>query len=138
LPATLACGSFVDAVARLERTTATEPLRTGTLSSARDFTDIRDVVRAYVAIAERGRPGRAYNVCAGTAVPLRHCLDVLLELAARHITTELDPVLVQADDIDIQVGDAARLRALTDWRPLIPVDQSLADMLAHRRREGRP
>jgi GDP-4-dehydro-6-deoxy-D-mannose reductase len=136
LPITLACGSFVDAIARLEQADTVEPLRTGTLSSARDFTDIRDVVRAYGVLAERGRAGRVYNVCSGTAVSLQHCVDVLVGLAARPIPSVLDPALVQPNDVEVQVGDCERLRALTDWRPIIPVDQSLADMLDYRRQEG--
>ena len=94
------------------------------------------MVRAYEALAERGRPGRAYNVASGAAVTLRHCLDVLLGLAARPISSELEPGLVQANDVEVQVGDSARLRDLTDWEPVITVDRSLADMLDHRRQEG--
>jgi GDP-4-dehydro-6-deoxy-D-mannose reductase len=136
LPTTLACGSFVDAIARLEQADTAERLRTGNLSSARDFTDVRDVVRAYSVVSERGRAGGVYNVCSGTAVSLQHCVDVLLELAAKPITSELDPALVETNDVDVQVGDCERLHALTDWRPVIPVDQSLADMLEYRRQEG--
>jgi GDP-4-dehydro-6-deoxy-D-mannose reductase len=135
LPTTLACGSFVDAVARLERTDTPERLRTGNLSSARDFTDIRDVVRAYALLAEKGRAGSVYNVCSGTAVSLQHCLDVLLRLAARPIALDLDPALIQPNDVKVQVGDGERLRALTQWRPVIPVEQSLADMLDLRRQK---
>ena len=137
LPPTLACGSFVDAIVRLEHAGSDDRLRTGNLGSVRDFTDIRDVVRAYVLVAERGRAGSVYNVCSGSAVSLQHCLDVLLGLAARPIASELDPALVQANDIEIQVGDHGRLHELTDWSPVVPVDRSLADMLDHRRREGR-
>jgi GDP-4-dehydro-6-deoxy-D-mannose reductase len=136
LPTTLACGSFVDSIARLEQADPPEALRTGNLSSERDFTDIRDVVCAYGLLAERGRAGRVYNVCSGTAVSMQHCVDILLGLAARPMRSEVDPALVQTNDVDIQVGSHERIRALTDWRPNIPVDQSLADMLDHRRQKG--
>ncbi len=135
LPTTLACGSFVDKIARLEQADSDEPLRTGRLISARDFTDIRDVVRAYRLLAERGRAGRVYNVCSGSAISLQHCLDVLLGLATRHIATEVDPALVQANDVEVQVGTYDRLRAAVGWNPTVPLDQSLADML-ERRRQG--
>ena len=137
LPTTLACGSFADSIARLERRATTDRLQTGNLTSARDFTDIRDVVRAYEAIAERGRAGGVYNVCSGKATSLRHCVDVLIRLAKRPIATELDPARVQESDVEVQVGDAGRLHDRTHWTPRIPIAESLADMLEYRRQEGR-
>jgi GDP-4-dehydro-6-deoxy-D-mannose reductase len=135
LPTELACGAFAAAVARLERLGTAEPLRTGNLKSSRDFTDVRDAVRAYVLLAERGRAGSVYNVCSGKAVSLDHCLHVLLGLAAKPIATELDPGRLQVNDVTAQVGDSNRLRALTNWKPRISIEQSLADMLDHERRE---
>lgn len=137
LPATLACGAFAAAVARLERLDEPEPLPTGTLTTARDFTDIRDVVRAYRLLAEHGRAGQVYNVCSGTAVSLQACLGVLLGLARRRIATTVDPDRVQVDDLPVQVGSFARTQATVGWAPAISVRQSLADMLDYARAGGR-
>jgi GDP-4-dehydro-6-deoxy-D-mannose reductase len=135
LPTDLACGAFADAIVQRERTSSTEPVRTGNLGSSRDFTDVRDAVRAYAMAAERGRQGAVYNVCSGKAVSLEHCLQVLIRLALIPITTELAPDRIQANDLPSQVGDGERLRRLTGWMPQIPVEQSLGDMLNHLRSE---
>jgi GDP-4-dehydro-6-deoxy-D-mannose reductase len=135
LPTELACGAFADAIARIERSGTGQPVRTGNLSSARDFTDVRDAVRAYRMIAERGRAGSVYNVCSGQAVSIESCLKVLIGMARTPIATEVDPERLQVDDLPTQVGDGRRLRALTDWEPAISVQQSLSDMLDHKRRE---
>jgi GDP-4-dehydro-6-deoxy-D-mannose reductase len=135
LPVELACGAFVQGLVKLERLDADPVLRTGNLTSARDFTDVRDAVRAYVMLAEHGRRGAVYNVCSGKAVTLAHCLDVLVARAERRIGTEVDPARVQTDDIPYQVGTYRRLHALTNWAPRISVEQSLADMLDHERRQ---
>jgi GDP-4-dehydro-6-deoxy-D-mannose reductase len=134
LPTSLACGSFAATISRLEQMKSPHPLRTGNLNATRDFTDVRDAVRAYRLLAERGRGGRVYNVCSGTPVSLRHCVDVLLRLAARPITSEVDPALLRGNDVDMQVGDFGRLHALTGWKPVIPIEQSLGDMLDYWRR----
>jgi GDP-4-dehydro-6-deoxy-D-mannose reductase len=129
LSSELACGAFANAIARREREGTTEPIRTGNLDSARDFTDVRDAVQAYAALAARGRAGAVYNICSGAAVTLDRCLRILLDLAARPLATEVDPARLQRDDVPIQVGDAGRVRALTGWRPSIPLERALSDML---------
>jgi GDP-4-dehydro-6-deoxy-D-mannose reductase len=132
----LAPGAFAAAVAHLEHRPTPAPIRTGNLASWRDYTDVRDAVRAYALLAERGRAGSVYNVCSGKAVSLDYCLRTLIGLAARPLATELDPARLQANDVPTQVGDPRRLRRLTGWEPRISVEQSLADMLDYERRKG--
>ena len=96
----------------------------------------RDVVRAYVLLAERGRAGSVYNVCSGRAVSLDHCLRTLIGFAAQPLATELDPARLQANDVPAQVGNPTRLRRLTGWEPRIAVEQALADMLDYERGKG--
>ena len=136
LPNTLACGAFVDAIVRIEQSVSKDPIRTGNLASLRDFTDVRDVVRAYVLLAKRGRPGSSYNVCSGRGLSLEYCLQVLLREARAPIQVEFDPSRVQSQDVPSQVGDSSRLRALTGWVPSITVEQSLLDTLEYRRQEA--
>ena len=132
LPPDLACGAFARGIAEIERHGG--PLMTGRLDSRRDFIDVRDAVRAYVLLAEQGRSGVAYNVCSGTAVSLRRCVEILSGLTASPITVQTDPARLQRHDLVEQVGDGRRLRRRTGWEPTTTIERSLADMLDHERR----
>jgi GDP-4-dehydro-6-deoxy-D-mannose reductase len=101
----------------------------GNLSPRRDFTDVRDVVRAYRLLAERGAPGEAYNVCSGRAVAIRELADKLLALADRPMELRTDPELERPVDTPVLIGDSERLRAATGWQPEIDLDTTLADLL---------
>jgi GDP-4-dehydro-6-deoxy-D-mannose reductase len=133
LPADLACGAFTDSIVRSEQGLGDDVLRTGSLRSWRDFTDVRDAVVAYRLLAETAHPGSVYNVCSSRAVSLESCVTKLLALATKPLRTEFDPKRLQADDVEIQVGDAQRLESLTGWRAAINYEQSLADMIEYRR-----
>jgi len=133
LPTTMACGSFVDQIVTIEEEAADRPLRTGNLDAKRDFVDVRDVVRAYALLAERGRAGQAYNVSSGKAISIRACVDVLRAMSTSRIGIELDPVRRRTDDVAVQVGDPGRLLRRTGWSSAITFEQSMADMLEHRR-----
>jgi GDP-4-dehydro-6-deoxy-D-mannose reductase len=105
-------------------------LEVGTLTTRRDFTDVRDVVRAYWLALERGTPGEIYNVASGRAVTIREVVDGFLALASRPIEVRVAPERVRPIDLPLLLGDAGRLRALTGWKPQVPLEQSLADVLA--------
>jgi GDP-4-dehydro-6-deoxy-D-mannose reductase len=130
-------GSFVVAalaarVVEAERAGADE-IRVGDLTPARDFTDVRDVVRAYRLLAEAGVPGDVYNVCSGVAVPIATVLAEIVALARRPVTPAADAALLRPVDLPVLVGDAGRLAALTGWRPEIPLHDTLVDVLAAAR-----
>ena len=105
----------------------------GNLAARRDFTDVRDVVRAYRLLVERGAAGQAYNVCSGTAVAIQQLADRLLALAERPMRLVVDPERYRPVDVPAVVGDATRLRKETGWQPEIDLDTTLADVLAHWR-----
>jgi GDP-4-dehydro-6-deoxy-D-mannose reductase len=107
-------------------------LRTGNVDSARDFTDVRDVVRAYVAAAQL--PPGAYNVCSGHAVSVRELIELLRAAARVEIRHEVDPERVRAHDVPEVRGSAERLRAATGWTPEIPLEHTVADALEEWRR----
>jgi GDP-4-dehydro-6-deoxy-D-mannose reductase len=101
----------------------------GNLESRRDFTDVRDVVSAYIAMMARGTAGRIYNVCSGVATPIRAILDELLAMSRVAVTLETDPARLRPNDVPYMVGSAARLTADTGWQTTIPLRQTLADTL---------
>jgi len=103
-------------------------LYVGNLDAKRDFTDVRDVVRAYVLLARDGASGEVYNVCSGVARSIR---DVLRELIiAAHIPVEVrdDPARMRPSDVPLFVGDASKLRGATGWEPRIPFPASIRDI----------
>ena len=102
----------------------------GNLTPLRDVTDVRDVVRAYRLLMEHGEPGAVYNVCRGQAVSVKEIADLLLSMAARPMHLVSDPALQRPVDIPILVGDNGALRRVTGWEPTIPLEQTLADVLA--------
>jgi len=105
----------------------------GNLSARRDFTDVRDVVRAYRLLIESGGAGEVYNVCSGRDVSIKEIAEGLLELADATLELDVDPGLVRPVEVPVLRGDPARLAAATGWKPEIPLDQTLADVLAYWR-----
>jgi GDP-4-dehydro-6-deoxy-D-mannose reductase len=105
-------------------------VRTGNLEARRDFTDVRDVVRAYRLLVERGEPGEAYNVCSGRDVAIQEIADHLAAQAKAPVTFELDPERLRPADVPVVRGDNAKLRAATGWSTTIPLEDTLGDVLA--------
>jgi len=109
-------------------------LSVGNLDAVRDFTDVRDVVRAYWALLEHGargaaRPDTVYNVCSARGVRLGDLLRRLIALAGVEVEVRQDPGRFRPSDIPVLVGDNQRLRAATGWEPRIALDQTLGDLL---------
>ncbi len=105
----------------------------GNLAAARDFTDVRDVVRAYALALERGEAGEVYNVCSGAPQTMQHILDTLISLSSTPITVRVDPERVRPIEIPVLYGSYARLQAHTGWQPQIGLAQSLSDVLSEWR-----
>ena len=120
-------------IAGNEQTGKTE-VPVGNLSARRDFTDVRDVVRAYRLLVVDGVPGEAYNVCSGQDVAVHEIAETLLGLAQIPMTLEQDDRLFRPVDLPVQRGDNAKLRAATGWAPEIALADTLADTLADARR----
>ncbi len=104
-------------------------VKTGNLEPVRDFLDVRDVVRAYAALLTRGRVGEVYNIASGEGRSLAAIFARLAELIGVRAMPEVDPQLSRTADLPHLVGDAGRLQAATGWRPLIPFDQTLQDVV---------
>ena len=106
-----------------------EVIRTGNPDSRRDFTDVRDVVRAYRLLAARGAPGEAYNVCSGVSTSTAELVELVRRAAGRDIRTEVDPGRVRAHEVLDIHGDPAKLVAATGWQPEIKLARTAADTL---------
>lgn len=109
-------------------------VRVGNLSPKRDFTDVRDVVRAYRLLVERGSSGEVYNVCSGRAIAVQDLAEQFISMATIPMSLETDPDLMRPVDIPVLLGDDSRIRGDTGWTPEIPLDRTLADLLDDRRR----
>src|SRR5918997_2573157 len=101
----------------------------GNLDVVRDFTDVRDVVRGYRLLADRGEAGEIYNLGSGRGTKLADALETLTSLAKVPIEVHVDPARVRPVDLPLLVADPSRLRAATGWEPRIAIEETLADML---------
>jgi GDP-4-dehydro-6-deoxy-D-mannose reductase len=104
-------------------------IEVGNLDVVRDFTDVRDVVRAYRLLAERGIGGEIYNLGTGQGTRLADALATLTKLARVPVEVHVDPARVRPVDVPRLVADPTRLRAATGWEPRFTIEQTLADML---------
>jgi len=125
--------AFAKQIAEIEAGSASPELRVGNLEARRDLTDVRDTVRAYRAIVQRGAPDRPYNVCSGEAVSIRELLDRLLTRSRVPVRVTIDPLRYRPNDVPLVVGDRSRLQTEVGWRPEIPLDRTLDDLLAYWR-----
>lgn len=128
-----AVGSFAAQIARIEAGLQEPRIRVGNLAAERDFTDVRDIARAYALVAMRGQVPCAYNVGSGRCVSLHHMLEILLSLSTAAIQIEQDPARMRPSDVPRVVSDYALFHAHTGWQPQIPLEQTLADVLAYWR-----
>ncbi len=119
-------------IVAIERKQATE-LLIGNTEAQRDFTDVRDVINAYILLAERGKPGQTYNVCSNVAYKVSEVVDMLVSKSSSKIAVRKDPSRMRPSDIPILQGDNTKLQRATGWVPRIPLGQTIDDVLAYYR-----
>ena len=124
---------FAKQIADIEKGRKAPVLSVGNLDAQRDFTDVRDMVRAYVLALEKCAPGEVYNICSGKAWTIRQVLDTLLGMTKTKIEVRQDPARLRPSDVPILLGDCSKFVAATGWKPVIPFEQTLRDMLEHWR-----
>jgi GDP-4-dehydro-6-deoxy-D-mannose reductase len=129
--------SFARQLATIEAGLAEPVLKVGNLDAVRDFTDVRDMVRAYWLAVTQGRPGEAYNIATGHGITIRDLLAKLIELVGVEVKVETDPARLRPSDVEILIGDSSKFRADTGWEPRIPFDQTLRDLLDYWRERVR-
>lgn len=128
---------FAIQIARIEAGQQSPELIVGNLSAERDFTDVRDVVRAYGLIMERGTPGEAYNIATGVSISIEKLLQVMLERSTVDIRVRTDPTRFLPLDIPIIRGDATHLYNRTGWRPVISFETTIDDVMTDCRERVR-
>jgi GDP-4-dehydro-6-deoxy-D-mannose reductase len=128
-PNQFVASSFAFQIARIERGLDPPRLAVGNLEAVRDFTDVRDVARAYWLAATRGIPGDAYNICSSRRTSIRRVLDMLLAHSEVEVEVEVEPSRLRAADIPYLVGDHSRFSETTGWHPEIALVDTLGDLL---------
>ncbi|MBI5467361.1 MAG: GDP-mannose 4,6-dehydratase [Candidatus Kerfeldbacteria bacterium] len=127
---------FAQQIVRVERGQATA-VRVGNLDAQRDFTDVRDVVRAYRLLMELPTAGQTYNVCSGNVMTIRRMLETMLAAStSQHVPIDIDRDRLRPSDIPVLAGDAAKLKLATGWLPAISVTETtLPEILAYWRKQ---
>lgn len=127
--------SFARQIAGIEKGLQPPVLKVGNLQAKRDFTDVRDVVRAYTALSRQGTPGESYNIGSGCSHSIQSILDRLIALSSAKVRIETDPERLRPSDTPEIVCDSSKLAQATGWTPVIPLEQSLKDILAYYRNQ---
>lgn len=126
--------NFARQVALIEKGLQEPVVKVGNLEAQRDYTDVRDMVRAYWLCLDGGcEPGEVYNICSGNCLRIQHVLDHLLSLSTVKVKTEVDPSRLRPSDVPILMGNCDRFTQATGWKAEIPIEQTLADLLDYWR-----
>lgn len=126
--------NFAKQVAEIEAGMREPMMSVGDLTPRRDFSDVRDVVRGYWLLLERGEPGEVYNLCSGRSWAIQQVLEFLLEQSrVKRIAVETDPARLRPSDVMILEGDSSKIRKATGWEVEIPFERTLKDLLAYWR-----
>ena len=108
-------------------------IKVGNLKPCRDYSDVRDVVRAYDLLLKKGKRGEVYNVATGTAPALKRTLRTLLSFSTRRIEVRVDPEKLRKADIPYLAGSNTKIKTRTGWEPRIPLEKTLRDLLEYWR-----
>jgi GDP-4-dehydro-6-deoxy-D-mannose reductase len=116
-------------IAKIELDLSPPVIKVGNLDVQRDYTDVRDVIRGYMALIEKGEPGRPYNVCSGTGYKLSDLLEKYKSMAKKKIEVSKDQSRMRPVDIPILTGSNKRIKNDTGWEPEISIETTLSDSL---------
>lgn len=111
-------------------------LQVGDIDATRDFTDVRDIVRAYLDLLSRGLNGEAYNVCSGTERSLRDIIEALFDVSGVRMDIEVEPQRLRSSQQRRMRGSSAKLHSHTGWEPRIGLRETLADIVAYWEEQG--
>lgn len=124
---------FCKQVAEIEAGLREPVMYVGNLSAKRDFTDVRDVVRAYGLLASHGAKGETYNVGRGQAFEIREILDKIISMSPKEIKVEIDQAKIRPVDVPIIEADITKIQQATGWAPEIALETTLKEVLDYWR-----
>lgn len=126
---------FCKQVADIEKGIQEPVINVGNLSAKRDFTDVRDVVKAYAKLVAGGKRGETYNVGTGHAVAIEDILKAIIAMSDKKIEVKVDPAKLRPVDVPIIEPDISKIKKEVGWSPVIPLEQTLKETLEHWRKE---
>lgn len=127
------CSNFAKQIVEIEKGKKSPVIKVGNLEAKRDFTDVRDMVRGYYLAVQKGNVGERYNICSGKAYSMQEVLDKLLKLSSVNVKIEKDPERMRPSDVPILRGDNTKFREATGWKPEIPFEKTLRDIMDYWR-----
>jgi GDP-4-dehydro-6-deoxy-D-mannose reductase len=125
--------NFSKQIAMIEAGKHKPVIEVGNLDAIRDFTDVRDMVRGYWLALEKGKSGEEYNICSGKGVTIKKMLQILLGLSTKKITVKQDSRRLRPSDVEVLLGDCSKFREQTGWKPEIPFEKTMLDLLNYWR-----
>ena len=128
-PPVFVCSDFAKQIVDIEKGLRPPVMYVGNLDAKRDFTDVRDIVRGYFLALEKGKSGQVYNICSEKCYSMREILDMLLAKSNIKIEIKLDKSRLRPSDVPLLIGSCDRFREDTGWKPVIPFDQTLQEIL---------
>lgn len=132
-PESFVCSDFAKQMAEIEK--GKEPIiHVGNLDVKRDFSDVRDIVRAYVLALQKCKPGEIYNICSEKAYSIEEIVKILLSFSKIKIKVKQEKQRMRKNDIPLLLGDCSKFKNLTGWKPEIPFEKTLKDLLDYWRK----
>jgi GDP-4-dehydro-6-deoxy-D-mannose reductase len=130
------CSDFARQVVEIERGARAPELSVGSLRPRRDFSDVRDVVRAYRDILRLGESGEVYNICSGRAVAIGEIVEMLVSTSGREIAVVERSDRLRGTEVEEVRGDFGKIEKAVGWRPSIPMEKTLEDLIEYWRGIG--
>lgn len=121
--------NFAMQVAMIEKGKQPPEIHVGDLTAKRDFSDVRDIVKGYWLSLEKGEPGEVYNISSGRAYQIKEVLDILLSYSKVNVKVIQDPERMRPSDVLLLIGDSTKFQKRTGWKPTIPFEKTLKDLL---------
>jgi GDP-4-dehydro-6-deoxy-D-mannose reductase len=125
--------NFAKQIAEIEAGSRLPEILVGNLEAVRDFTDVRDMVWGYWLALEKGLPGEVYNICTGRGYSIKEILEKLLKITRVEVKITSDPARMRPSDVPVLVGDNSKFVRQTGWKPKIPFEKTLEDILNYWR-----
>jgi GDP-4-dehydro-6-deoxy-D-mannose reductase len=130
---TFVTSNFAKQIAMIEKGKQEPIIHVGNLEAKRDWTDVRDMVKAYVLAVDTCEPGEVYNICAGNAIVIKDMLNMLLALSKVKVEIKQDPSRMRPSEVPVLIGDNTKFCQKTGWKPEIPFEKTMEDLLNYWR-----